>query len=198
MRMKLPLRKTPCILYDFDIFHTKCVWAAIMPPVNNNARCNQSQLASCLHFITRCDITALDQVLHTNLETYDSTTNRCSGLFLGLSPANERRRYFVTTSLIGWAQVLKQMLTQPEGQLEYPWLNRVHTDMATSMIHKVHYTEAVSKWPKCFYLEKQTLTTIYQQRWTLETGFQDAMPGKAARNIFQILFHWKYDLICWN
>ena len=27
-----------------------------------------------------------------------------SGLILGLSPANERRRYFVTTSLIGSAQ----------------------------------------------------------------------------------------------
>ena len=25
------------------------------------------------------------------------------GLILGLRPANERRRYFVTTSLIGWA-----------------------------------------------------------------------------------------------
>ena len=25
-----------------------------------------------------------------------------SGLILGLHPANERRRYFVTTSLIGW------------------------------------------------------------------------------------------------
>ena len=27
-----------------------------------------------------------------------------TGLILGLCPANERRRYFVTTSLIGWAQ----------------------------------------------------------------------------------------------
>ena len=27
-----------------------------------------------------------------------------SGLILGLRPANEGRRYFVTTSLIGWAQ----------------------------------------------------------------------------------------------
>ena len=25
-----------------------------------------------------------------------------AGLILGLCPANERRRYFVTTSLIGW------------------------------------------------------------------------------------------------
>ena len=28
-----------------------------------------------------------------------------SELILGLRPANERRRYFVTTSLIGWMQV---------------------------------------------------------------------------------------------
>ena len=27
-----------------------------------------------------------------------------TGMILGLRPANERRRYFVTTSLIGWAQ----------------------------------------------------------------------------------------------
>ena len=31
-----------------------------------------------------------------------------SGLILGLRPPNERRRYFVTTSLIGWAQAGKQ------------------------------------------------------------------------------------------
>ena len=30
------------------------------------------------------------------------------GLIIGLRPANERRRYLVTTSLIGWAQALKQ------------------------------------------------------------------------------------------
>ena len=30
--------------------------------------------------------------------------NDIPGLILGLPQANERRRYFVTTSLIGWAQ----------------------------------------------------------------------------------------------
>ena len=30
--------------------------------------------------------------------------NMYTGLILGLHPANERRRYFVTTSLIGWTQ----------------------------------------------------------------------------------------------
>ena len=31
-------------------------------------------------------------------------TDTYTGLILGLHPANERRRYFVTASLIGWAQ----------------------------------------------------------------------------------------------
>ena len=31
-------------------------------------------------------------------------TAKSTGLILGLRPANKRRRYFVTTSLIGWSQ----------------------------------------------------------------------------------------------
>ena len=34
-----------------------------------------------------------------------SMRNTKPGLILGLHPANERRRYFVTTSHIGWVQV---------------------------------------------------------------------------------------------
>ena len=38
-------------------------------------------------------------------ETPDNTTGSAiAGLILGLRPANERRGYFVTTSLIGCAQ----------------------------------------------------------------------------------------------
>ena len=38
--------------------------------------------------------------------TIDGNRHTCiSGLISGLRPANERRRYFVTTSLIGWAQI---------------------------------------------------------------------------------------------
>ena len=33
------------------------------------------------------------------------TSGYITGLTLGLHQANERRRYFVTTSLIGWAQI---------------------------------------------------------------------------------------------
>ena len=35
---------------------------------------------------------------------WDMRHGWCLGLILGLRPANERGRYFVTTSLIGWAQ----------------------------------------------------------------------------------------------
>ena len=37
-------------------------------------------------------------------EVYGVTYFLLSGLILGLHPANERRRYFVTTVLIGWVQ----------------------------------------------------------------------------------------------
>ena len=35
---------------------------------------------------------------------YRLSVDVITGLILGLLPANEGRRYFVTTSLIGWAQ----------------------------------------------------------------------------------------------
>ena len=38
------------------------------------------------------------------LEIVKMNLKHISGLILGLRPANERRRYFVTTSLIGLAQ----------------------------------------------------------------------------------------------
>ena len=41
-----------------------------------------------------------DMILITN---DNGAGNILSGLILGLRPANERRRYFVTASLIGWA-----------------------------------------------------------------------------------------------
>ena len=45
----------------------------------------------------RQDLTKWHQELHT-----------ITALILGLRPANEKRRYFVTTSLIGWAQTWNQ------------------------------------------------------------------------------------------
>ena len=41
---------------------------------------------------------------HNQPESVMEDKKHNPGLILGLRPANERRRYFVTTSLIGWAQ----------------------------------------------------------------------------------------------
>ena len=38
------------------------------------------------------------------LPRYGDLSLQSTGLILGLRPANERQRYFVMTSLIGWAQ----------------------------------------------------------------------------------------------
>ena len=52
-----------------------------------------------------------------------------SGLILGLCPANERRRYFVTTSLIGWAQTLNQ-----------PWIAKLYA------IHRCNWSCYKKTW----------------------------------------------------
>ena len=44
------------------------------------------------------------QMEHVTLAGIIGTTQLSPGLILGLRPANERRHYFVTPSLIGWAQ----------------------------------------------------------------------------------------------
>ena len=49
----------------------------------------------------------------TNLQYYTAEGGSLNdiyiaGMILGLRPANERRRYSVTTSLIGWAQAQNQ------------------------------------------------------------------------------------------
>ena len=46
-----------------------------------------------------------------------------TGLILGLSPTNERRRYFVTTSLIGWVQTQDQPCTMSNNF--WQWLKDV-------------------------------------------------------------------------
>ena len=42
-----------------------------------------------------------DQMVPVDIRRFQCSI---AGLILGLRPANERRRYFVTPSLIGWAQ----------------------------------------------------------------------------------------------
>ena len=57
--------------------------------------------------------------------------NQSAGLILGLRPANERRRYKVTSSLIGWAQTWNQ-----------PWVSRlVPSQWETSL-----QSNAISHW----------------------------------------------------
>ena len=51
----------------------------------------------------RCPVSKLSQPCYLH-----------SGLIEGLHPGNERRRYFVTTSLIGWAQTYNQPCNSSE------------------------------------------------------------------------------------
>ena len=43
-----------------------------------------------------------------------------TGLILGLRPANERRRYKVTPSLIGWVQTWSQIMIHGSGAKVHP------------------------------------------------------------------------------
>ena len=57
------------------------------------------------------------------MNTFDHFTEWESRLILGLRPANERRRYFVTTSLIGWVRRLFQDQTNTDMQF---WINFIY------------------------------------------------------------------------
>ena len=46
----------------------------------------------------------LEQVKNNRVKSHGMIVTLISGMILGLRPANERRRYKVTPSLIGWAQ----------------------------------------------------------------------------------------------
>ena len=45
-----------------------------------------------------------DERWRYSLNAYDFFRDNITGLILGLRPTNERRCYFITTSLIVWAQ----------------------------------------------------------------------------------------------
>ena len=59
-----------------------------------------------------------------------------SGLILGVRPANERHRYKVTASLIGWAQTQNQPWNIIYKGAEYRWLLVVNS---LRPIQHVHY-----------------------------------------------------------
>ena len=55
--------------------------------------------------MTKLFVTILSLVCNVTIPFYDLyVLYSLSGLILGLRPANDRWHYFVTTSLIGWAQ----------------------------------------------------------------------------------------------
>ena len=71
------------------------------------------QFGSCTDGVDgyTCDCDAAYEGVHCDISTYTGillsfllTNYLFIGLILGLHPANERRRYFVTMPLIGWAQ----------------------------------------------------------------------------------------------
>ena len=88
--------------------HLKCVLRSL-----NSNRVRASCWKSCLPLMTSqhthraspwCATTAMWGTLTSKVRDV-----RCiTGLILGLRPANERRRYFVTTSLIGRVQAYNQ------------------------------------------------------------------------------------------
>ena len=60
---------------------------------------------------------------HWNVMMNQNQYQYIPGLILGLHPANERPRYFVTKSLIGWAQAQNQ-----------PWLHAVSSKFYTMIM----------------------------------------------------------------
>ena len=58
------------------------------------------EIGICILFV----IILQKYILLNDASFYWYVWDSVSGLILGLGPANERHRYFVTTSLIGWAQ----------------------------------------------------------------------------------------------
>ena len=64
-------------------------------------RARLSDLIVCVESSHAWVVNYPEQILH---EPYDPPEREYTGLILGLRPANERWRYFVTTSLIGWPQ----------------------------------------------------------------------------------------------
>ena len=74
-------------------------------------RWNGSSLRGCEVSIWRMILKANSYNSSLNIDT--QMMNNIPGLILGLRPVNERRRYFVTTSLIGWAHAWNQPCIRP-------------------------------------------------------------------------------------
>ena len=92
-----PLVLEPIVSFVFSLM---CTWrnGGINTPDAGDLR---HHLA---HYIVTVMKTQLELMMQPQRNKTQSTSLQMPGLILGLPPANERRRYIVTTSLIGWVQ----------------------------------------------------------------------------------------------
>ena len=76
--------------------------------------------------------------IHMALYTWAfSTKVRSAGLILGLRPANEWRRYKVTSSFIGWAQTLNQPWNVPDCCYMHPQSDVPHSTVPYNRDHLI-------------------------------------------------------------
>ena len=101
------IMEVPWATAYYDLF-VECVYIA--PEI--------SHVYSGVHFNLMCIILAAGGDRHQTTRGHDLTV---SGLILGLRSANERRRYFITTSLMGWVQALNQPCCLFAGDLNWLW-----------------------------------------------------------------------------
>ena len=102
----------------------------------------------CFYFLTPGLLVLLTQRFVLNYDKLNEETYLRSntGLILGLRPANERRRYFVTTSLIDWAQAKNQLWS-------YIWVGCVvvqHLNLENILLR--HIVWRCHGWRPCHFL----------------------------------------------
>ena len=110
----LEVSANSCVMY-YNNLHGEFLWRTLY--INGLERCNPSASAMELHLSCTnpliCTFSlwlwafhytemAHSQSIHD--QSFCQHVSTKNTLILGLHPANERRRYFVTASLIGWAQ----------------------------------------------------------------------------------------------
>ena len=97
----------------------------------------------------------------------ESNTVPISRLILGLRPANERQRYFVTTSLIGWVQTKNQSWIYkyiPRNRHMVCFVMFRHWSMYPS-IHS--YPSGILHWPQGHVLYSSNICELLLYNWHL-------------------------------
>ena len=82
-------------------------WAIVMSVYGSH--CGLSNQSSPVTVVIKISVPLHTNIVSASLQYFmiqlcETDTQYFSGLILGLCPANERRFYKVTSSLIGWAQ----------------------------------------------------------------------------------------------